>query len=70
MLVFYALRQNGIKGIQSVLSLPKRTLPVLEIAQQRRSFALNDFDAVNKSDQPEPPTKKVKVSKDSGTPES
>ena len=53
--VLYALRQNGTKRIQSLL-------PVLRMVQTRSSSALNDVD---KSDQLEPPSKKVKVSKDS-----
>ena len=69
MLVLYALRQNRIKRIQSVLSSLKGSLPVLRMVQTRRSSALNDVDADNKSDRPEPPSKKVKVSKGSGMPE-
>ena len=65
----YPLRQNEIKKIQSLLSSPRRILPVLRMVQTRRSSALNDLDADSKSDRPEPPSKKVKVSKDSGTPE-
>ena len=59
MLLLYSLRQNGIKRIE----------PVFRMVQTRRSIALNDVDAVNNSDWPESPTKKVKLSKDSGTPE-
>ena len=54
MLVLYALRQNRIKGID----------PVFRMVQTRRSIAINDVDAVNTS-----PTKRVKLSIDSGTPE-
>ena len=64
MLVLYALRQNGIKRVQSVLSSPKfRT--VFRMVQTRRSSALNGVDTDNKSDRPEPPSKQVKVSKGS-----
>lgn len=66
MLVLYA---HGIKRIQSVLSSSKSTLPVLRMVQTRKSSALNDVDADSKSDRPEPPSKRVKVPKDSGTPE-
>ena len=59
MLLLYSLRQNGIKRIE----------PVFRMVQTRRSIALSDVDAVNNSDWPESPTKKVKLSKDSGTPE-
>jgi hypothetical protein len=65
MLVLHALRQNGIKRIQTVLLSPKRTPPVLKI-ETRRFSALNDVDAENKSPRRGTP---FKVSKGSGTPE-
>ena len=69
MLALYTLRQNGIKRTQSVLSSPKSP-PMLKMIQTRRSSALNGVDADDKLDRSEPPSKKVKVTKDSGTPES
>lgn len=64
MLVLCALRQSRIKGIQSVVSSPSRTRPLLKRVQTRQSSALTDVDV--HVDGPEPLSEEVKVTKSSG----
>ena len=60
MLVLSVLRLNGIRKIGSLLSSPHRTILVQRMVQTRKSSALNEIHA--KSDEPGPPSKKVKLS--------
>ena len=60
MLVLTALRQNGLKRVEStILSSPTKTIVTLKMVQTRKSHSLHEID--DQSDRSEPPLKKLKA---------